>query len=123
MARWLSIYEDAINSSVLVKYFDGEKEHFAQFPVTIGKEHIDFFTNCAFALDDLLINVDENVGFNGKVVCIESKYMDFKVGKIYKFECGKTISERGHEYPKGRYITNDVKDLNEIGLKFIEIVE
>ena len=123
MARWLSIFEDGIDSTIQAKYYDGEKEHFAKFPITLGEEHIDFFTNCALALEDLLINVDKSAGFNGKVVCVESNYLDFKVGKIYTFEFGKTISERGREYPQGRYIANVANDLNEIGLKFIEIIE
>ena len=122
MGRWLTIYEDEKSPMIMAKYGDGEKERIVFSFEKVGKEHSDFFNACALLFDDMLREIDAAKGYNGRVVCIESHYTDFKVGKIYEVKNGKTIGEHGFEYPSCK-LAKSVSDMNDKSLKFIEIVE
>lgn len=121
MSRWLTIYEDD-TPMIMAKYGDGEKERLAFAFEKVGNDHIDFFNACALLFDDMLREIDASNNYNGRVVCIESSCFDFKVGKIYLVNNGKTISERGFEYPSSK-MAKSIADLNSKHLKFIEIIE
>jgi hypothetical protein len=121
MSRWLTIYEDDA-PMIMAKYGDGEKERLAFSFEKVGNDHIDFFNACALLFDDMLREIDASNSYNGRVVCIESNYLDFEVGKIYLVNKGKTIGERGFAYPSSK-MAKSIEDLNGENLKFIEIIE
>lgn len=71
-------------------------------------DEFDFNTGAKLALERLMNPEPEKPKkpeyYTGKVVCIESPYKDFTVGKIYKFESGKTQDNGGNYRPIGYYL-------------------
>lgn len=68
-------------------------------------DEFDFNTGAKLAFERLINPEPEKPKYySGKVVCIESPDKDFTVGKIYKFESGKTQDNGGNYRPIGYYL-------------------
>ena len=82
----------------------------------------DFLYGCAYLIDELA-KTPLNKPFEGRTVCIKSNLPDiFKVGKIYEWKDGRTVSEDGKLLPTNKklYSLDEITNKN---LQFIKIVE
>lgn len=85
----------------------------------------DFNTGAKLALERLTNPEPEKPKYyTGKVVCLESPDGDFTVGKIYKFESGKTQDNEGNYRPNG-YSLKELEDGHCFtnSYKFIPLIE
>lgn len=73
-------------------------------------DEFDFNTGAKLALERLTNPEPEKPKYyTGKVVCVRSVYSDFTVGKIYKFDRGKTQDNEGDYRPSG-YRLKELED-------------
>lgn len=91
-------------------------------------DEFDFNTGAKLAFERLINPEPEKPikpkYYTGKVVCVSSVDSDFTVGKIYKFESGKTQDNEGNYHPDGYSLEEleDDKCFTNI-YKFIPLIE
>lgn len=88
-------------------------------------DEFDFNTGAKLAFERLTNPEPEKPKYySGKVVCVASPDEDFTVGKIYKFESGKTQDNEGNYRPTG-YSLKELEDdyCFTNSYKFIPLIE
>ena len=110
---------------VTLTYFEGENsERKEQISVKCSELAYpdDFIYACAHLLDELA-RLPDPTPYAGRTVCVASPDPEiFKVGKIYEWKDGRTVTETGLIAPAYTKLFS-LDEITNKGLKFIEIVE
>lgn len=61
--------------------------------------------------------------YNGKVFCLDNKYCDYTVGKIYQFKYGKIMSDSERVQPENRRVHSFEEWANWSNAKWMEVIE